>query len=109
MSKRARLVDVEASPRVSLPGLVGDGGGTAGRGSDDDHRGDCWPQPRWSVVPKGDEALLGSSKHLGWWLELISGSRSVGQTARLGCRRWARFLLSPGLDEPALHELRLDQ
>ena len=32
MSKRACLVDVEASPRVSLPGLVGDGGGTAGSG-----------------------------------------------------------------------------
>ena len=32
MSKRACLVDVEASPRVSLLGLVGDGGGTAGSG-----------------------------------------------------------------------------
>ena len=39
-----------------------------GRGSDDDHRGDCWPQPRWSVLPRGDEALLGHQSTLadGW-------------------------------------------
>ena len=39
-----------------------------GRGSDDDHRGDCWPQPRWSVLPICDEALLGYRSTLadGW-------------------------------------------
>ena len=80
-----------------------------GRGSDDDHCEDCWPQSRWSVFPKGDEALLGSSKHLGWWLELNSGFRSGVRTARLGCQRRARLLFLLGLDEPALLELRLDQ
>ena len=83
--------------------------GLQGRGGDDDHRGDCWPQFRWSVLPKGDEALLGSSKHLSWRLELISGFRSGVQTTRLGCRRRARLLFLLGLDEPALFELRSDQ